>query len=317
MLEIVMEYEKISFKSLGTNIEIKIFDKNAKGLLLECKDLVEDYHRKIVDFYKTFDEIRAKKPDESFSLRLSDDLFYMVDQAQKANQVLDNKLNILLGPLIDLWDINSKRKIIPNIEDIQEALDLSNPSKMSLDKEKKIISFSSGKMKIDLGALAKGFITDKLVDFLKENKVQSALLNLGGNIYCLGFNFLTPDLYWHIGIQAPFEKRGENLFTIKANDLSFVTSGIYERYFEYEGKIYHHILNPKTGLPIESPMESLTIISKSSLDGEIFSSSLFGQDFEYIKNLAKVNNFIALAIYKDGIIKSSKDLSRYMSGGEK
>ncbi|MDO5027113.1 MAG: FAD:protein FMN transferase [Tissierellia bacterium] len=309
-----MEYESINFKALGTNIEIKILGKQTNSHLLACKNLVVNYHNMIMDFYKDQKALQDFNKVYRFKLSVHPEIFYMIDQAKKINHIDRNKLNILLGPLIDLWDFNSGKKLIPKKEEIQDLLPLTNPKNFSMDYHKKILLFTTKGMRIDLGALAKGYIADKLLDFLKRKKIPSALINLGGNIYCHGFNLERPDLYWHIGIQAPFKKRGQRLFKLKANDLSFVTSGIYERYFKIEDKIFHHILDPMTGYPIKSSMQSLTIISKSSLDAEIYSTGLFGMDFKLIQEEAKKNNFIAIAIYQEKTIKTSKDLSNYIVG---
>ena len=120
-------------------------------------------------------------------------------------------------------------------------------------------------MKIDLGALAKGYIADRIADFLKAEKVTSALINLGGNVLTFGPALHNPDQKWRIGIQNPKETRNTNLMVLAIRDQSVVTSGIYERTFEIDGKTYHHIFNSQTGYPVSSDLASLTIISSLSV----------------------------------------------------
>lgn len=307
-----MEYKKIKFKSLGTNNEISIFHKNFDQILYECKRIVEYYHKLICRFYDDMVYMSNSSGNGGFSVELDPDIFYMVDAGIKVSAVEDSRLNILLGPVIDLWDFNSKTGEIPDKKLIADALELSHLEDVFLDKSNRRIYFSKSKMRIDLGALAKGFIADKLILFLKMKGVISALINLGGNIYCHGFNFNRPDLYWRIGIQKPFEKRNSDLLQLKLNDKSVVTSGIYERFFMANANIFHHILDPRTGYPIDTDMQSLTIISSSSFAGEIWSTALYGMDFEAIEKLANLHDFSAIAIYADNIIKYSKNLREYI-----
>ena len=130
-------------------------------------------------------------------------------------------------------------------------------------------SFSRKRLKIDLGALAKGYIADRIADYLKAENVTSALINLGGNILTFGPALHNPDQKWRIGIQNPKETRNTNLLVLAIRDQSVVTSGIYERTFEIDGKTYHHIFDSQTGYPVSSDLASLTIISSLSVDGEI------------------------------------------------
>lgn len=131
-------------------------------------------------------------------------------------------------------------------------------------------------MQIDLGALAKGYIADKLMMYLKEQEVTSAMINLGGNLLVYGSNPNRSQGFWHIGIQNPKLPRNQHIGLLKVYNQSVVTSGIYERHFQTKGEDYHHIFDKKTGYPIKTDMASLTIVSASSLDGEIWTSRLFG-----------------------------------------
>ena len=143
-------------------------------------------------------------------------------------------------------------------------------------------------MAINLGALAKGYIADLMIEYLKKRGVDAGLINLGGNVLTFGDAKHNQDLMWRIGIQNPVETRGNHLFTIGIRNQSVVTSGIYERNHTENGKTYHHILNPKTGYPVETNVAGLSIISRKSVDGEIWTTRLFGKDIKDI--LEEVNN---------------------------
>ena len=149
---------------------------------------------------------------------------------------------------------------------IKEAIKYSNLSDGNFDITIGPVS--------DLGAIAKGYAADIIVDYLKSNNVKSAIINLGGNIYTLGSkNNKEP---FTVGIQDPTLPRGNSIGNIKTTNKSVVTSGIYERYIQKENKIYHHILNPSSGYPFENELSSVTIISNKSIICDALSTSVFG-----------------------------------------
>ena len=124
--------------------------------------------------------------------------------------------------------------------------------------------------------MAKGYIADKIADYLKSQHIMSALINLGGNIKTIGANMLS-NRPWQIGIQNPRQPRGTNLAVLPICNQSVVTSGTYERKLQVNEHTYHHILDRKTGYPVDTQLTSITIISDNSLDGEIWTTRLYGE----------------------------------------
>lgn len=141
-------------------------------------------------------------------------------------------------------------------------------------------------MGLDLGAIAKGYIADKMKEFLVSKGVKSATINLGGNVLCIGKK--TDNTPFRIGIQKPFADRSETIAILDIEDKSVVSSGIYERYFEKDGTFYHHILNPDTGYPYDNHLVSVTIISDQSMDGDGLSTSCFALGLE--KGMELINS---------------------------
>ena len=126
---------------------------------------------------------------------------------------------------------------------------------------------------MDLGFIAKGFIADRLKESLLEKGVESALINLGGNILAVGSK---PDgSPFEIGVRKPFDTQNTALTTLSLSDRSLVSSGVYERYFEKDGKRYHHLLDPFTGYPVENGLLGVTILSSSSMEGDALSTTAF------------------------------------------
>lgn len=156
-------------------------------------------------------------------------------------------------------------------------------------------------MEIDLGALAKGYFADLIKEFFLSKGVQSGMINLGGNVLLVGDHPENPGGFWRVGVQDPEQHRNHLSGIIQFQDGSVVTSGIYERQFEYEDKSYHHIFDPQTGYPVESDIAGLTIVSKSSLVGEIYTSLYFNRSSNDLLNqLSSVVGIEAVVIRKDG-----------------
>ena len=209
-------------------------------------------------------------------------------------------LNIAIGPLIQTWRIGFSDAKLPLPEEIPPLLEIINPNAIVLSEENQSVFLKEKGMKIDLGALAKGYIADRIADFLKAEKVTSALINLGGNVLTFGPALHNPDKKWRIGIQNPKETRNTNLMVLAIRDQSIVTSGIYERTFEINGKTYHHIFDSQTGYPVSSDLASLTIISSLSVDGEIWTTRLFGSSLERIfQEVSSQPNLEAIIVDKD------------------
>ena len=143
--------------------------------------------------------------------------------------------------------------MVPDAQEVAAAESPVGYEKVELDENR--IRFAQEGMGIELGAIAKGYIADKIKEFLVANGVESAIIDLGGNILCVGEK-VNGDAF-RVGIQKPFAKRSETVATASIRDKSVVSSGIYERYFEKDGQFYHHILNPKTGYPYENGLTSV------------------------------------------------------------
>lgn len=178
-------------------------------------------------------------------------------------------LDITVEPVSKLWNFGNSDEGIPDSEQLEAALKKVDYTVIEVDDNEIRLNGS----RIELGAIAKGYIADRIEDYLIENGVDSAIINLGGNILCLGEK---PDgSSFNIGIKRPFGESTDIIETVAIKDLSTVTSGIYERYFYENDKLYHHILNPKTGYPCDNGLASVTIISKSSAQCDCLSTGCF------------------------------------------
>lgn len=202
----------------------------------------------------------------------------------KYSELSSGAFDITIRPVSELWDFRGERDVPPDKELIENALKHVGYDKLVLDREKNTVSLKDPEAKIDLGGIAKGYIGDRIKEYLKENGVRSAIINLGGNVVLIGEK--RNGSPFKVGIEKPFSE-GEMSKTLEVSDCSIVTSGNYERYFYYQDKLYHHILDTKTGYPAESSFNGVTIVSEHSVDGDALSTACFCLGKEKAERLLK------------------------------
>ena len=213
---------------------------------------------------------------ESDSVEISEELAEVVGFGLEFYEISGGKLDITIAPVLELWDFRGGTAVLPDPEELRRALERVDGSSVHLSG--RTLTFDREDTELDLGALAKGYAADRLKAYLEEQGIASALINLGGNVHTLGER---PDGGpWRVGIQKPFADRGETDRVIEVSGLSVVSSGIYERYFELDGVIYHHVLDPDTGYPVQNTLTQATVVCGESLLGDALSTTclLLGEE---------------------------------------
>lgn len=288
-----------SLRLMGASITLTIFHKNAQQLLLQSEQLLHLYKNRFSANDADSELMAINLQAGKKSVRVHPELFELIELGKKHSIAANSHLNIAIGPLVQTWRIGFSDAKLPSKEEIQTLLQITNPEDIVLNHSKQEVYLSKVGMRIDLGALAKGYIADKLKEFLVEQGVQSGMINLGGNILTIGEN-PTYQRPWRIGIQNPILDRGEHVAVIAISDASVVTSGIYERQLVVDGKTYHHIFDRKTGYPMETEVASLTIVAKKSVDCEIWTTRLFGQNpYNIIEEIEQQPGLEAFVITKN------------------
>lgn len=303
-----------SVRMMGTKIDLSVtVRENPEFVLDTIVGLLKKYEHRFSANDDASELMAINKNAGITPVVVHPELFELIQIGKEHSLAENSLLNIAIGPLIQTWRIGFDDAKVPTAEAIQALLDITNPHEIELDEATQSVYLTKKGMKIDLGALAKGYIADRIIDYLGEIKAQSALINLGGNLVTYGPSIKRTDLLWRIGIQNPVENRGQSQIILKVPNKSVVTSGIYERNLKQNGQTFHHIFNPKTGYPVETDLASLTIISDLSVDGEIWTTRLFGQTPAEI--LATVNttpHIECLLISQSGEILYSDGLNQYL-----
>lgn len=222
----------------------------------------------------------------------------VLTQAKEFYTLSGGYFDVTAGPLIDLWGIRDQESgHYPTDQERKQALSLTGNDDLLVEDGRAYLARPG--MKVNLGGIAKGYIADKVKQLLVSEGVEHAVMDLGRNILLIGGHPNGQD--FSIGIQDPLAPQGTVLGKLEANGKSVVTSGTNERYFVYEGKRYHHVLDPFTGFPSDNGLAAVTILSDTSVQGDALSTTclLLGLDkgLDLIESLPDVE---ALFILEDG-----------------
>nr|WP_208526604.1 FAD:protein FMN transferase [Clostridium botulinum] len=258
---------------MGTIINIKAYGKNADKAVQSSVDKISDIENKMSLNIPTSEVNKINKNAGIAPVKVSKNTFDVVKASLIYSEKSKGSFDITVEPLVSLWGIGTDKARIPSKDEISNALKLINYKDVIINEKESTVMLKRKGQAIDLGAIAKGYTADELKKVLLNYNVSSAFLSLGGNVYVLGNK---PDkTSWKIGVQNPLEPRGDYLGIVSVSDKSVVTSGNYERFFERNGKRYHHIFDTKTGYPAEKGLISVSIISDKSIDGDALSTSVY------------------------------------------
>lgn len=258
--------------ALNTIIKYKLYinnDIDAKKIMDESKELVVEYENLFSRTIAGSDISKINSNSGDF-VSVNQETIDLITEALYWSERSNGALDISVGPLVDLWNIGSGYETVPAAQSIENAI--SNVNWHNIEIQDNDIYIKEG-MIIDLGAVAKGYIADKLVTHLINSNVKHGILNLGGNIITFGSK--PDDSPFRIGLQNPFTVRGDSIGVVTITSGSIVSSGTYERYFEENGKRYHHIFDSNIGYPVDNGISMVTIISESSTLADILSTTLF------------------------------------------
>ena len=242
------------------------------------------------------------------AVTVSDDTVRVLELALEVCKKSGGALDITIAPAVDLWDFKSGEAVIPPDEDIAAAMERVDYTKIHLDGN--TVTLPAG-MQIDLGAVAKGYIADRVAEFLSDKGVESATLNFGGNVIAMGSKPDGSD--WNIGIQDPAAPTGESAIVLSVQDLSVVTSGVYQRGFDLGGIRYHHILDSETGYPVQNGVASVTIISRESALADALSTACFAMGSDGLA-FARSMGADAVIIYSDGAMECTAGAKELFNG---
>ena len=278
-----------------TVVQIQVWGAD-RAVLDECENICGHYEQLLSPTIETSEVSRINRA-QGAPVTVSDETAELIRLGIEYGELSEGKFDITVASATDLWNFrDNEEKELPGPDELAEAVSHIDYHCIQIDGT--TVTLTDPKAKIDLGGIAKGYIADKLKEYLKDQGVEHALINLGGNMLALGGRADGSD--FQIGLQEPFAADGTVLTSLSVSDRSVVSSGNYERYFEIDGVIYHHILDPDTGYPIQSDLYQVTVISDSSVQGDALSTTCYALGLEEgMKLIQDMDNVDAVFVTSD------------------
>lgn len=258
-----------------TVIKIQILDPADESILDGLKKLCEKYDT-MFSATNTDSELYKLNHANGQPFTVSSETANLIQEGIHYSELSGGAFDLTIEPVSALWDFKADKPTVSSSDAIAQAV--SHVDYTKVDIQDNTVTLEDPEAGIDLGAIAKGYIADQVKTYLKKQGIKHAIINLGGNVDVIGTK---PDgSKYNIGIQKPFDESGEAITSVQLKDQTVVTSGIYERYFKKNGKLYHHILDPRTGYPCENNLYSVSIITDSSTKADALSTTCFLLGYE-------------------------------------
>lgn len=300
---------------MGTLVDIKMYDSFRSEE--ESKDFVD----KAFLTMENIDHLMSRFRDDSEvnlinrskvnePIEVSGDLLSVINKADELYMITDGAFDITTAPLLRLWGFyDDGAVLVPTDEEIQKTLTLTGQGKMLIDKEYGFVGFREKGMEIDLSGIAKGFAVDQAINTLKREGVRSALVEAGGDIYCLGS--APGGKPWKVGLKHP--RKNAIMTVLKLKDIAVATSGDYENFKEFGEKRFSHIINPRTGYPVRQSPISVTVLARdcTTADGLATALSVLGskRGLSLVNQLPDVEAILVLSDKESIKIETSEGLN--------
>lgn len=258
---------------IGTICTVNLFDKGTKAVYSEIFARLRELES-ILSANRDDTNI-AKINDASGiePIKAAPETLIVLQEALVFSEKTKGLFDPTVGPLVKAWNIGTEKAAIPTAEALKKALSLIDYNKVKINKADNTVYLTEKGMKLDLGAIAKGFAADEIIRILEAHHINKAIIDLGGNVFAYGEK--AAGVNWTIGIRDPETNQGSSILTIPVKNKSIVTSGVYERYFEQDGIRYHHILDTHTGYPVNNELLSVTIVTGKSIHADALSTTTF------------------------------------------
>lgn len=318
-------YEKQIPEIFDTFTSVVGFSESESKFNSEIKKIenkMYEYHKlyDIYNNYKGINNIRTINDNAGVApIKVDKKIIDLLLFSKEAYEKTNGKTNIAMGAVLKIWHehrtqgINNPEKAtIPKIEELKEAYKYTNFDDVIIDEKNSTVFLKDPNMSIDVGAIAKGYATEKISQYAKEIGFNSILFSVGGNVRAVNNNIITKKP-WNIGLQNPDKTSDKKVLDVlKLEDMSMVTSGAYERFYTVDGTKYNHIIDSQTLFPADYFL-SVSIITKDSGMADVLSTAVFCMPYEDgLKLIESLDNTEALWIFKDGTMKYSDNFKSYI-----
>lgn len=298
---------------LDTYTQITLYpnDQNSQKAMDEAYQYIKDMASLFSEFDTGTDIYQVNQAAGKEAVKVAKETLDLVTFGKAKSEEFSGSFEINLGSVSRLWKDTADQNTIPQADQITEGLKHIGYQAIEINQDQSTIKLTDKGSRLDLGAISKGYIADGVAKIIKEHGIKNAIINLGGNLILIGSK-PNQEQGWKVGIQNPGQGTGEPVGALFVKDLSVVTSGIYERFVEVDGKQYHHILDPHTGYPVDNSLASVSVITDVSLEADAYSTILFllglEKGMDYVN---KTEGLEAIFITRDNKIHLSKGIKDF------
>ena len=273
-LEIIDEPLTRTETLLHTAVNIQIYHPNQEKVMDEAFEYMKNMEKQFSTNLEGSDVYKINRAAGKEAVKVKPETFEVIKRAKKIAEDSDGLFDVSIGALTNLWKIGDEAARIPEKSEITQAIKHIDYNKITLDEKNQTVKLEEQGMALELGGISKGYIGSGVTKIFKKHGITTAIINLGGNVVVMGTNPNHKE-GWNVGVQDPDQVRGAVVGTQRVKDGAIITSGIYERYLEKDGKKYHHIMDPKTGYPLDNNISGVTVFAPTSFDGDSYSTALF------------------------------------------
>ena len=295
--------------AMDTYMTLTAYGKNAKKALDAAVDEINNIEQLVSTGIDSSEVSQINKNGKGW---VSETTGYLIKRSKEIYDSTNGVFDITIYPIMQAWGFPTENYCVPGKKELKKLRGLMGADHVLYDEKKQEVILNKEGMKIDLGGIAKGYTSSKVMDIFKENGIYSAVISLGGNVQTL--NGKPDGSDWRVAVENPADT-GSYIGVLSIKDKAVITSGGYERYFKQDGKTYHHIIDPATGYPANNGLTSVTIVSDDGTLADGLSTSLFIMGPEKAQKYWKEHSdeFDTILVKDDGSILVSEGIADYFT----
>ena len=295
--------------AMDTYMTLTAYGKNAKKALDEAVDEINNIEQLVST---GIDSSEVSQINKNGKGSVSETTEYLIKRSKEIYDSTNGVFDITIYPIMQAWGFPTENYCVPGKKELKKLRGLMGADHVLYDEKKQEVTLNKEGMKIDLGGIAKGYTSSKVMDIFKENGISSAVISLGGNVQTL--NGKPDGSDWRVAVENPADT-GSYIGVLSIKDKAVITSGGYERYFKQDGKTYHHIIDPANGYPANNGLTSVTIVSDDGTLADGLSTSLFIMGPEKAQKYWKEHSdeFDTILVKDDGSILVSEGIADYFT----
>lgn len=286
--------------AMDTIMMFTVYHEDGEEILIDAEQEIRRLERLFSVTMEDSEVFELNKKAGETAVHISRDTMELLSLGKDIGNETGGCFNIAISPVVKAWGFTQEEKRVPPQEELDELLRLTSPKDILLDEENGTAFLQKKGMAVDLGGIAKGYAADRVAELLRAEGVESGFFSLGGNL--MGIGRKDDGTAWKAAVANPLDAE-DYVGMVEFSDCAVVTSGGYQRYFEENGKRYHHIIDPATGFPAENGLLAVVIVCENAARADALSTALFVMGLDGAVSFWKErNDFEAIFITNDEVI---------------